>query len=96
MKSIKKSGLILASAAAALLASGFATSVSAAEHHDVKCVGGNACKGKSECKGQNLKGKENACRGQNACKGEGWAKMTDQACKKVKGAKAEALEEKGQ
>jgi hypothetical protein len=33
----------------------------------VKCVGGNSCKGQSACKSA-----DNSCRGQNACKGKGY------------------------
>jgi len=72
---IKKSGLVLASAAAALLASGFVSSAeqakaSAHQNGKVKCEGANACKGKSECKS-----KSNSCKGQNSCKGKGWMHM---------------------
>lgn len=72
---VKKSGLVLAGAAAAILASGFVSSAEttkAKTHHNgmVKCEGVNACKGKSECKSGN-----NACKGQNSCKGKGWMHM---------------------
>jgi hypothetical protein len=33
----------------------------------VKCVGGNSCKGQSACKSAS-----NSCKGQNACKGKGY------------------------
>lgn len=33
----------------------------------VKCVGGNSCKGQSSCQSAN-----NGCKGQNSCKGKGW------------------------
>jgi hypothetical protein len=33
----------------------------------VKCVGGNSCKGQSECASQ-----ANSCKGHNSCKGKGW------------------------
>ena len=33
----------------------------------VKCVGGNSCKGQSSCKSAT-----NDCKGQNACKGKGF------------------------
>ena len=41
----------------------------------VKCVGGNSCKGQSECASQ-----ANSCKGQNSCKGKGWitTSSTDQ------------------
>jgi hypothetical protein len=34
---------------------------------NVKCVGGNSCKGQSACKGGN-----HSCKGQNSCKGQGF------------------------
>jgi hypothetical protein len=34
---------------------------------NVKCVGGNSCKGQSACKSAS-----NGCMGQNSCKGKGW------------------------
>ncbi len=33
---------------------------------NVKCVGGNSCKGQSSCKGGN-----HSCKGLNSCKGQG-------------------------
>jgi hypothetical protein len=43
---------------------------------NVKCVGGNSCKGQSSCKGGN-----HACKGQNSCKGQGFVMTpTAQAC----------------
>ena len=33
----------------------------------IKCVGGNSCKGQSACATAN-----NNCKGQNSCKGKGW------------------------
>ena len=39
----------------------------------VKCVGGNSCKGQSSCKSAS-----NSCKGQNACKGKGYV-MTSSA-----------------
>jgi len=54
---IKKSGLVLASTAAALLASGFAMTASAVGTAKVKCQGINKCMGQGDCdpskKGQN-------------------------------------------
>jgi hypothetical protein len=43
------------------------TSSSGAAASQVKCVGGNACKGQSACKAA-----ESSCKGQNACKGKGF------------------------
>jgi hypothetical protein len=33
----------------------------------VKCIGGNSCKGHSSCQSAH-----NSCKGQNSCKGKGW------------------------
>ena len=38
---------------------------------NVKCVGGNSCKGQSACKSVN-----NSCKGKNACKGQGFTKTS--------------------
>jgi hypothetical protein len=43
----------------------------------VKCIGGNSCKGQSECAS-----KANSCKGQNSCKGKGWITTSStQQCK---------------
>lgn len=77
-----KSGIAIATAAAALFALGVAPlTVSAADDMGVKCVGGNSCKGHSECKSA-----KNECKGQNACKGQGWTKTKTAAeCTKAGG-----------
>ncbi|WP_428419745.1 hypothetical protein [Methylibium sp.] len=63
-----KSGLAIASAAAALFAMGtVSTTVYAADAAAVHCTGVNSCKGTSECKTAS-----NECKGQNSCKGQGW------------------------
>jgi hypothetical protein len=63
-----KSGLALATTAAALFSLGtVATSVQAADEGSVKCAGVNGCKGHSECKTATSE-----CKGLNGCKGEGW------------------------
>ncbi|MGQ0594643.1 MAG: BufA2 family periplasmic bufferin-type metallophore [Gammaproteobacteria bacterium] len=74
----KTTGLMLATAAAALFASG----ASLAEQHQkagteakVHCSGVNACKGTSECKTATT-----SCKGTNACKGKGWVAMTEAEC----------------
>lgn len=65
-----KTGIALASAAAALFALGTtATVAQAADAPTVKCAGINSCKGSSDCKTA-----KNECKGQNACKGQGWVK----------------------
>ena len=63
---IKKTGVVLAAAAAVAFATAPVTSAVASPQH-VKCVGGNACKGKSMCKTA-----ENMCKGHNSCKGKGF------------------------
>jgi hypothetical protein len=43
----------------------------AAQPANVKCVGGNSCKGQSACKSAS-----NSCAGQNSCKGKGYVMTT--------------------
>ncbi|GAB4565496.1 MAG: hypothetical protein Tsb007_36660 [Rhizobacter sp.] len=63
-----KSGLALATTAAALFSTGLVTTtVHAAEDGMVKCSGVNSCKGTSECKTA-----KSECKGHNGCKGQGW------------------------
>ena len=72
----KLSGVALASAAAALLLSGVATSVSANEQPaQVKCSGINSCKGTGACGTA-----DHACAGHNSCKGKGWVKVSAEEC----------------
>jgi uncharacterized membrane protein len=77
MTRTKMSGLILASAAAAL----FTTAPMAygdsheAKAGEVKCSGVNACKGTGECATAT-----NSCKGQNACKGSGWMHSSKADC----------------
>ena len=77
MYSRKMSGVLLATAAAALFSSvamahdTTATATPAA----VKCSGVNACKGQAECSTAS-----NACKGQNSCKGQGWMSMSKTDC----------------
>ena len=79
---VKKTGIVLATAAAAMFAAGTVASVSYAT--GVKCIGANACKGQSDCGGKD------GCPGQNACKGKGFLTMTKAACDKIPGTKFEA------
>ncbi|MBT9525523.1 MAG: hypothetical protein IV105_09725 [Rhizobacter sp.] len=63
-----KSGLALATTAAALFSTGLVTTtVHAADDGMVKCSGVNSCKGTSECKTA-----KSECKGHNGCKGQGW------------------------
>lgn len=82
MTNKQSSGLILATAAAALFVSGAAlagggqgTDKNQAKEATVHCSGINACKGKAECKTAH-----NACAGQNACKGKGHIRVTKEEC----------------
>jgi hypothetical protein len=53
---------------------------------NVKCVGGNSCKGQSACKGGN-----HSCKGLNACKGQGFVTTASaQECTDKGGHPAEA------
>lgn len=78
----KRSGLALATAAAALFAAGtVVTPVVSAAEGQVMCAGVNSCKGSSECKTAT-----SACAGQNSCKGHGWVhKESKQACEEAGG-----------
>jgi len=63
-----KSGVALATVAAALFSSGLlATPTVQAADGGVKCTGINSCKGSSECKTA-----KSECKGHNSCKGQGW------------------------
>jgi len=77
-----KSGVAIASAAAALFAMGatVSTQVQAAEEGTVKCAGINTCKGSSDCKTA-----KSECKGHNGCKGQGWVKKTAAECKAAGG-----------
>ena len=67
MSSIK-SGVAIATAAAALFAAGMmATPAVQAADAGVKCMGANSCKGHSDCKTA-----KSDCKGMNGCKGQGW------------------------
>jgi hypothetical protein len=77
-----KSGVAIASAAAALFAVGASVTsqAQAAEDGTVKCAGVNTCKGTSECATAT-----SGCQGQNGCKGQGWVKRTAAECKAAGG-----------
>lgn len=80
-----KSGVAIATTAAALFAMGVTAPVAQAADAGVKCSGINSCKGTSECKTA-----KSACKGQNSCKGQGWTtaasakECTDKGGKVVK------------
>lgn len=74
----KQTGITLATAAAALFATGALMMAPVAQAADgsVKCAGINSCKGTSECKTAS-----NECKGMNSCKGHGWVtKASAKAC----------------
>ena len=78
-----KSGVAIATAAAALFSMGVtvSTSARAADEMAVHCVGANSCKGTSDCKTA-----KNDCKGQNSCKGMGWVgKKSEADCKAAGG-----------
>jgi hypothetical protein len=57
-----------------------------AEKKTVKCMGGNACKGKSEC---GVPG-AHTCHTRNACKGKGWVMVaSEKECEDLKAKNAE-------
>lgn len=72
-----KTGVAIATAAAALLSGGLlATQTAQAADGGVKCAGINSCKGTSECKSAT-----NECKGHNSCKGQGWVtSKSEKAC----------------
>jgi len=78
-------GALIAAAVAGLFATGHAFAAEAEKGSgdakaQVKCVGGNSCKGKSACGTA-----ESSCAGQNACKGKGWIQTTEADCKTAGG-----------
>jgi hypothetical protein len=83
------SGSAVASAAAALLMSGFTVPAQAESEGtegaegveaNVKCSGINSCKGSSACATAN-----NACKGMNSCKGSGWLEVSKEECESKEG-----------
>jgi len=76
------SSLTLAAASAAMFALA-PVAVSAAD--EVKCMGGNACKGNSACKTATSE-----CKGLNACKGQGFVMAADEAACMEAGGTVEA------
>ena len=77
MTKAKLTGAMLATAVALIFAGNSVYAADStdpsAESSQVKCVGGNSCKGQSACKGAS-----SDCKGQNACKGKGYV-MTPSA-----------------
>jgi hypothetical protein len=71
------SGILLATAAAALFMSGtvVAAEQGASKEAKVQCGGINACKGQSECMTAT-----SSCKGGNACKGQGFVTTSKKDC----------------
>jgi len=83
-------GAILATAVALAFVSATAyaegSSTPSGKAPQVKCVGGNSCKGKSACMSAS-----NDCKGQNACKGKGYVMLSSAGeCTKAGGHPATA------
>jgi hypothetical protein len=80
-------GAALATAVALMfVGSAFAadSSSSDASSAQVKCVGGNSCKGQSACKSAS-----SSCKGQNACKGKGFVMSSSEKDCTAAGGKVE-------
>jgi hypothetical protein len=76
-----KTGVAIATAAAALFSLGSLATTARADEGSVKCAGINSCKGQSECKSAS-----NDCKGLNSCKGQGWlGKKSEDECKAAGG-----------
>ena len=86
MNKSRLTGAVLAAAVALSFMGGVAMAAddSAAAGSQVKCVGGNACKGQSACKSA-----ASDCKGQNACKGKGYVMMSSTKECMTAGGKAE-------
>ena len=78
---MRNKGMLIASAAAALILTSGVVGRAAGEKAggDVKCTGLNACKGQGSCAGAG-----NECKGKNGCKGKGITKVSsaDECTKK--------------
>ena len=70
MSKIKTSGAVLATVVGLMFAAQpvlAQESSSQSGQANVKCIGGNSCKGQSACQSA-----QNSCKGQNSCRGKGW------------------------
>ena len=76
MNKAKVSGAILATIAGMMFAAQpIIAQDSSGGQAEIKCVGGNSCKGQSACATAS-----NSCKGQNSCKGKGWITTTAATC----------------
>ena len=73
MSKMKLTGVMLATAVALTFMAQPPLSADDSSKAQVKCVGGNSCKGQSACQTAS-----SSCKGQNSCKGKGWV-MTPSA-----------------
>lgn len=78
----REKGVLIASAAAALLLSGSVVAHATDKAgSDVHCAGINECKGKGSCAGA-----DNACKAKNSCKGKGFVDVSSaEECSKKGG-----------
>ncbi len=67
MRKATLSGAVLATAVALMFAGTVARAAEQPSSPQIKCMGGNSCKGQSACKTAS-----SSCQGQNACKGKGF------------------------
>ena len=68
MSKTRLTGAVLATAVALMFAGSLANAAGdSGASPQVKCLGGNSCKGQSACKTAS-----SSCQGQNACKGKGF------------------------
>jgi hypothetical protein len=76
MNKIQVSGAILATVVGLLFAAQpLIADDSSGNQAQIKCLGGNSCKGQSACASA-----ASSCKGQNSCKGKGWITTTAADC----------------
>ncbi len=79
----KNTTILLATMAGMLFTNAVFSKQSTSQNANIKCTGGNACKGQSACQTATT-----ACKGMNHCKGQGYIMTSAKDCKK-KGGKVE-------
>lgn len=67
MGKVKLSGVVIATAVGLMFMAQAPVTADDNASAQVKCVGGNSCKGQSACQTAST-----SCKGQNSCKGKGW------------------------
>ena len=85
-KGTRTAGVALATAVALMfVGNAFAAETAGSDASaQVKCAGGNACKGQSACKSAS-----SSCKGQNACKGKGFVMSSNEKDCTAAGGKVE-------